>query len=202
MLWFSLSLFLSALIFIFFLLLTLDLICSTFSNCFRYSLFEIFPVSLGTTVLLKPIGFGLSCFHLSIGIFLFLQWFTGWLVAYCFASMCCCFPFFLFFFFSCVLVCTRPCLHQKWSLASPSLTEFLWSKPTGLQSQILWGLFLPLLDLPAGEPDVGLKIPWENFYNIITFQFVGCLPTRYGPWFYHDYMPPTILLYLLLFLWM
>ena len=46
---------------------------------------------------------------------------------------------------------------------SPTPVEFPRSDPTGLQSQILWGLLLPLPDPQAREPDVGL----------ITFTPVG-----------------------------
>ena len=40
---------------------------------------------------------------------------------------------------------------------SPSLVEFLSSKPAGLQSRILCGLLLSLLDSQAAKPDVGLR---------------------------------------------
>ena len=40
---------------------------------------------------------------------------------------------------------------------SLSPVEFLRTKPAALQKQMLWGLLLPLPDLQAGEPDVGLK---------------------------------------------
>ena len=40
---------------------------------------------------------------------------------------------------------------------SPSPVEFLLSNPTGLQSQMVWGLLLPMPDPQAGESDVGLR---------------------------------------------
>ena len=42
----------------------------------------------------------------------------------------------------------------------------------------------------------------ENFFGIIFLQSVGHPPGGYGIWFYHDYAPPIILLWLLLCLWM
>ena len=66
------------------------------------------------------------------------------------------------------LVCTL----QVWSLCSLSPMEFLWSNPIGLQSQILRGLLLPLLDPQAGEPAIWLR----------TFTLVGEL-------LWHDYFP-------------
>ena len=41
----------------------------------------------------------------------------------------------------------------------------------------------------------------ENFFGIINLQFVGCPSSRYGIWFYHDFTPLNILLWLLLCLW-
>ena len=40
---------------------------------------------------------------------------------------------------------------------SPSPVEFLQSNTTGAESQMLWGLLLPLPDPKAGDPDVGLR---------------------------------------------
>ena len=40
---------------------------------------------------------------------------------------------------------------------------------------------------------------WENFFGIVVPHFVGHRPDRY--WFYCDYAPPTVLLWLLLYLW-
>ena len=61
---------------------------------------------------------------------------------------------------------------------------------------------------PQATPSIGslmwgseLLILWENFCVIIIFQFVGCSHGMYGIWFYHDYTPPTILLWLILCLW-
>ena len=41
---------------------------------------------------------------------------------------------------------------------SPIPVEFLRSSPTGLQSQMLWGLLLTMPEPPTGEPDMGLKM--------------------------------------------
>ena len=43
---------------------------------------------------------------------------------------------------------------------------------------------------------------WENFFGFTVLQFVGHPPSRYGIWFYCDFIPPTISLWLLLCLWM
>ena len=43
---------------------------------------------------------------------------------------------------------------------------------------------------------------WDNFFSIIALQFEGHPPCGYGIWSYHDCAPPTILLWLLYFLWM
>ena len=40
---------------------------------------------------------------------------------------------------------------------SPSPEGLLQSSPTALQSQMLWGLFLPMPDSQAGEPGTGLR---------------------------------------------
>ena len=57
---------------------------------------------------------------------------------------------------------------------SPSPVEFLQSSPTGLQSQMLWGLLLLIPDPQTREPDVGLELSllWDNVCNTIIFQCV------------------------------
>ena len=40
---------------------------------------------------------------------------------------------------------------------SPSPEGLLQSSPTALQSQMLWGFFLPMPDSQAGEPGTGLR---------------------------------------------
>ena len=65
---------------------------------------------------------------------------------------------------------------------SPSLVELLHSSTIGFQSQVLWGLLLPMSDPQAGEPDMKLKLSvlWENLCDIIIFQFMSCAPGTYG----------------------
>ena len=64
---------------------------------------------------------------------------------------------------------------------SPSPVEFLQSSSAGIQSQVLWELLLPMPDLQAEEPDMGLRtLLWENLCNIIIFQFVGLPPGGCG----------------------
>ena len=104
--------FISALIFkIFFLLLNLGFIISSFSIYFRCRVrlfIWLFLVSWGKLVLLWtfslalllqcPIGFGLLCFHfhLFLCIFLFLFWFLLWFVGY---SAACCSAFICWNFY-------------------------------------------------------------------------------------------------------
>ena len=57
---------------------------------------------------------------------------------------------------------------------SPSPVEVLWSNTAGFQSQILWGLLLPLLDLQAEKPEVGSEL--SLLYN--CFPVCG-LPTQW-----------------------
>ena len=99
------------------------------------------------------------------------------------------------------------CTSKSGVSVACSLVELLWSsfegqlKPTGLQSQMLWGLLLLLmLDRQAGEPDTGVRtlilVGDPQQYNY--FPFCG-LPT----WQIHylvisEQCPPTILLWLLL----
>ena len=52
---------------------------------------------------------------------------------------------------------------------------------------LVWGL----------EPSQQCK----NFFGITVLQFVGCPPSSYGNWFYHDCMPPIISLPFLLWPW-
>ena len=44
------------------------------------------------------------------------------------------------------------CGLPEWSLCFSRPVELLHSSPTGLQSQVLWGLFVPMPDPQAGEP--------------------------------------------------
>ena len=55
--------------------------------------------------------------------------------------------------------------------------EVLQSNLTGLQSQILWGLFLPSLDLQARKPDVGLR----TFTPVGEFLWYNCFPVCGSP---------------------
>ena len=61
-----------------------------------------------------------------------------------------------------LLFSLSPGVHTTLCLASrsvgsiyASLVEFLWTSPTGIQSQILWGFLLLVLDPQAGESDMG-----------------------------------------------
>ena len=81
-----------------------------------------------------------------------------------------------------VAVCMRKkCLPSKSGVsASPSLVNFLWSSPTGLQSQTLWGLLLLLPDPQAEELHLGLRtlIPvgkplWYNYFSCLCVTHPG-----------------------------
>ena len=52
---------------------------------------------------------------------------------------------------------------------------------------------VPLLDPQATKPDMGLKIftTVGSSFGITVLQFVGHPPSRYGIWFYQDYVLPT-----------
>ena len=53
------------------------------------------------------------------------------------------------------LTCTRPCVcSPRMDILFPPV---LWSKPTGLQSQMFWGLLLLLPEPQAGEPNVWFR---------------------------------------------
>ena len=66
------------------------------------------------------------------------------------------------------------CMPSKRGVSvSPSAVEFLCSNTTGLQSQILWGLLLLLLDPWAGQSNVGLgkftsvgELLWYNYFPV------------------------------------
>ena len=94
------------------------------------------------------------------------------------------------------------CVSSKSGVSvSLSPVEFLWSRPAGFQSQMLWGLLFPVQTPRLGSLTWGseLSLLWENFCDIIILQFVGC-PTRgYGIRLYHKCAPPTILFWFLLY---
>ena len=46
------------------------------------------------------------------------------------------------------------------------------------------------------------SLPWVDFCGISVLQFVSHPPSSYGIWFYFDCTPPTVSLWLLLYLWM
>ena len=46
------------------------------------------------------------------------------------------------------------------------------------------------------------SLQWVDFCGISVLQFVSHPPSSYGIWFYCDFAPPTISLWLLLCLWM
>ena len=70
--------------------------------------------------------------------------------------------------------------------------EVLKLNPAGLQGQIPWEFLVRLSDPQAGNPDVGLRTSTSGeFFGIIVLQFLGCLPSGYGIWFYCDCAPPS-----------
>ena len=75
---------------------------------------------------------------------------------------------------------------------SSILMEVLKLNPAGLQGQIPREFLVPLSDPQAGNPDVGLRTSTSGeFFGIIVLQFLGCLPSGYGIWFYCDCAPPS-----------
>ena len=61
--------------------------------------------------------------------------------------------------------------------------------PSGLQSQMLWGLAFLVQDPRAGEPDVGLRTLTP--VGIIILQFVGRPPRCVGFDYIRESIPPT-----------
>ena len=89
-------------------------------------------------------------------------------------------------------------MHSKSGVSvSPDSVELLQLSPAGLQSQMLWGLLLPMQDPQAGKTDWGSEITLlqKNLCNRI-FQFVGFPPCRYDIQLYHECAPSTISLFL------
>ena len=89
------------------------------------------------------------------------------------------------------------CIFQEWVSISPSHMELLSTSPTGLQCQMLWGLFLLMLDPQAWGPDVEFRTLtpvgeslWYSYFPVCglpTQQVGGCL--------YHIIIHPTILMW-------
>ena len=76
-------------------------------------------------------------------------------------------------------------MHSKSGVSVfPSPVELLHSSPAGLQKPNTLGLLLLMLDLQAGEPDVGLiTLLWQNFCDIIIFQYSPvCGSTTWEVW--------------------
>ena len=67
---------------------------------------------------------------------------------------------------------------------SPSPVEVLQSNPTGLQSQISWGLLIPLLDPQAWKPDRELRTITTVGELLWHYCFpVNGLPTQWAFYF-------------------
>ena len=66
-----------------------------------------------------------------------------------------------------------------WSLCLPSPEGLLQSSPPALQSQMLWGRFLPMLDSWAGEPGAGLRA-LARMENVCNTMILDCGPTWVG----------------------
>ena len=85
----------------------------------------------------------------------------------------CCFLHLYFIHF-----CSLWVLSCSWFLISQHL------RPTGLWSQLLWGLSLPVSDSQVGVPDIGLRTLtsvgeplWYNFFSACGWFFFS--PSRY-----------------------
>ena len=111
-------------------------------------------------------------------------------------------------FFLWILVGMRLCIHpQKVEFVFPQvLCNSCDRTPLSFKARFLgWGgggsssfHSLRLESLIWGSE---LSLQWGNFWSIIIFQFVGCLPSGCGIWYHCECIPPTILLWLLC-LWM
>ena len=55
------------------------------------------------------------------------------------------------------MVHAKFCANKNGVSVSPSPVEVLQSNPTDCQSQISWGLLIPLLDPQAWKPDIELR---------------------------------------------
>ena len=85
------------------------------------------------------------------------------------------------------------CTFQEWGLHFPQSHGLLHPSPTGLQCQMLWGLFLPMPDPQVWGFDVGLRTLtpigeclWYSYFLVFGFptqEVWGCL--------YHVISPPT-----------
>ena len=98
-----------------------------------------------------------------------------------------------------VLVHMRFCVSPlRVKSFSPSLVGLLQLSPTGLQSEMVWGLLFLVLDLQTGVLTWGstFSLWWENFCNIIILQFVDCASEDYGICLYGESTPPTSLVFI------
>lgn len=73
-----------------------------------------------------------------------------------------------------IFVCMGTCVcpFRMGISVSPSLVEFLQSSTAGLQSQILWELWLPLPGPQAGKTGIGLRT-FNAMENFSGTHFVG-----------------------------
>ena len=87
------------------------------------------------------------------------------------------------------LLCSGTLAHESLCAAfksgvsiSPIPLELLYASPTGLQCQMFWGLLVPMPDPKRWKPDVelGILTPVGEPLQIVTLQFVGRPPGRYG----------------------
>ena len=105
-----------------------------------------------------------------------------------------------------VLMCTLLCVcpQRVESLFSPVLSkscnQVLLAFKVWFSGNSSSHCFTPRLRslMWGSEP----SLQWVDFCGIIVLQFVCHPSSGYGIWFYCDFAPPTISLWLLLFLWM
>ena len=100
----------------------------------------------------------------------------------------CFFPWALGHMWSCVQT------SKSGVSVSPSPVEFLWSNPTGLQSQILWVVLHLFPDPQLGEPSTELKtfttageLLWHNYFPVcgLLTQWIWDLILFWFHPFYH-----------------
>ena len=100
-------------------------------------------------------------------------------------------------------ICETLCVLYKSGVSVPPV---LWSSSTQalltFKARCSWISLSQCWTPQAAELDMRLKLSllWENLCNITIFQFAGHPFGGYEIWLYHESMPATILLWLLLYL--
>ena len=102
----------------------------------------------------------------------------------------------------CTLLCV--CLPRVESLFLPVLSKSCNQFPLGFKVWFSRNSSSRYLTARLGSLTWGSEpsLQWMDFCGISVLQSVSNPPTSYGIWFYCDYAPPPVSLWLLLCLWM